>query len=332
MRLMLDTNLWSYLGDAQSGPGFYRAAKDANASVVLPPSVLLEVARTPRPDVRHRIVQAMVSGPRQQLGSEAEVESMEVVSEVKRTHPDWLLRHPNTARVASLHAFWSKRVWRLARTDLDRLAREVNADWRVSGAEQVLAVQRENREITLNVKSDVSALDIWVEPSPDAPDWYRAGWEPGHRVEAWRVRSRDVFWHALAVVKPRSFLTKEDTTYADWVSAFVDLRRMTGNPVEFTRLWLDEVDRVAMPRMWLRWACDMAQYTTKVTGGNPYDAQHVAYLLDCDVFLTADRRYYDALRLVGKAAEFPLCRVRHVKWPNTRPLVEAIIDAATGTG
>lgn len=39
---------------------------------------------------------------------------------------------------------------------------------------------------------------------------------------------------------------------------------------------------------------------------NGIDAQHVAYLPDCDVFLTADRGYTEALDVVRRAAWFDL--------------------------
>ena len=52
-----------------------------------------------------------------------------------------------------------------------------------------------------------------------------------------------------------------------------------------------------MRRIWLRWAANLIQSESKITTGNPADEQHSTYLLDCDVFLTADKRYVDALQL-----------------------------------
>jgi len=111
-------------------------------------------------------------------------------------------------------------------------------------------------------------------------------------------------------------ITREDTTYADWVGAFVDVSAMTGSRSTFTRFWFDEVDRLAMKRNWLRWACGMAQHSFKITKGNAYDSQHAAYLPDCDVFLTADQRYAAALKDVRAATPFNICEIYLV--PETR--------------
>jgi hypothetical protein len=159
---------------------------------------------------------------------------------------------------------------------------------------------------------------------PDATAEYMAGWD-GTPVAEWRLRNRDIWWHALVTVYGRALFTKEHTTYADWVGAYVDLRSIRQNPESFTRLWLEEIDVRAVPRAWLRWAISSAQVTQKVTPGNPIDSQHTAYLVDCDLFLTSDVRFHHALKVVATHAPIPVgepCLVAH---DSQRSVIDRII-------
>ena len=84
IRLALDTNVWSYLGDVGAAAEFQLLIELRN---VIPPSTLLEVMRLPLAEPRARIVGAMSHARRVRLPSEAELESSEVVNEVRRCRP-----------------------------------------------------------------------------------------------------------------------------------------------------------------------------------------------------------------------------------------------------
>jgi hypothetical protein len=59
-----------------------------------------------------------------------------------------------------------------------------------------------------------------------------------------------------------------------------------------------------MRRVWLRWAVNRAQTEFKVGRGNAADEQQAAYLVDCDLYLTADKRFHLVLGRVAQAAPF----------------------------
>src|SRR5688500_19306712 len=91
LRVVFDNNIWSYVGDEGSRPALDKLLDKYGLQLLHAPSVLLEVLRTPRPDVRRRIVQAMVLGrPGRKLRSEADVEADELIREIRRLRPDWL--------------------------------------------------------------------------------------------------------------------------------------------------------------------------------------------------------------------------------------------------
>lgn len=177
-------------------------------------------------------------------------------------------------------------------------------------------------------KADVGQLtSTTAQPLPETPDDYLAGWSREVAVDAWRVYNRDVFWRELAVVAPRAALTHEDTTYADWIGAHVDLQAACADRADFTELWLQEIEAKNVPRNWLRWAADWAQSDMRITQGNPFDAQHAAYLRDCDVFLTADKNFVRVLDRLRKHAPAPIAKASHVAPASHANIVEAIKTA-----
>lgn len=114
MRIILDTNLWSSIGDEMAARPFDTLMKSHTLEVVVPPSTLLEVMRLPVTEARDRIIHALGTGPRRRLPTEVQSESAEVVSEVRRTRPHWMRSMPDTTRVWSLNNFWTKQIWRAA--------------------------------------------------------------------------------------------------------------------------------------------------------------------------------------------------------------------------
>ncbi len=86
MRLMLDTNVWSYVGERGLAEELEHFEERVPEIVhVVPPSLLLEAVRTPKPETRDRIVSAMTSRRRQRLHPlpEARQEADEVVQAAK---------------------------------------------------------------------------------------------------------------------------------------------------------------------------------------------------------------------------------------------------------
>jgi hypothetical protein len=121
MRVILDTNLWSSIGDERVARGFDELMRSRSLQVLVAPSTLVEVIRLPVAAARQRIITVLATGPRQRLRTEAESESAEMVSEVRRVRPHWMRTMPDTATVASLNVFWTKRIWRAAVEDSGRL-------------------------------------------------------------------------------------------------------------------------------------------------------------------------------------------------------------------
>jgi hypothetical protein len=142
VRVILDTNLWSSIGDEGVARSFDAVVATRGFEVLLPPSTLLEIIRLPEMKARQRIITAVATGRRRRLPTEAQSESAEAVAEIRRVRPGWMRSMPDTARVASLNAFWTRRVWRQALEDINFKIRPHTA--------------------------------MIATPLPEAPDWYLA--------------------------------------------------------------------------------------------------------------------------------------------------------------
>jgi hypothetical protein len=327
VRVLLDTNLWSRVGDEGSGRDLERLIEASAIEIVLPPSTLIEVVQLPVEEPRQRIIQVMASGRRRRLASEAEMEAREVVEEIRRHHPAWLRRFPDTGKVATLHGFWTKKIWREALIDASRLHEYQRGQ--SPTRDLLVGVQRAMRTEVIRTEFDPRPLTaVMATPNPMATEDYLMGWD-GSPAEAWRVAARDVLWHAVRIAG-RAPVTKEDTTYADWLGAYVDLVALRRDAHVFTSFWLHEVDVRQVPRQWLRWAVNTAQSMFKVTGGNPADEQHSSYLVDCDLFLTADSRYVEVLKVVREDAPFQMADAVKVGGPSNAPIVNRIEKALEG--
>ncbi|NEC53097.1 hypothetical protein G3I18_31780 [Actinospica acidiphila] len=321
---MLDNNIWSYLGDQRAGHRFKTVAHSLGHHVVTAPSILLEVLQHPHSVMRAAIIEAITTATDERLRSEADRESAEVISEVRRLHPEWMRAVPDTGREATWRTYWTKRFWREAAEHHDRLRDAESARRTARTVRLLVDNQRLQRERWREAGFDLRDLSrITLAPSEETTVEQQAGWPLGERIAAWRPYSQEVYWHAFARSR-RSVLTQEETTYADWVGARVDLRAMCASREAFNQFWLYEVEPAYMPRTWLRWAADTVQMDMKVTDGNPLDVQHASYLPDCEVFLTADKNFVRVLDRIAEQAPVPVGRAYRVAPAAHDGIVEAI--------
>jgi hypothetical protein len=175
VRVLLDTNLWSSIGDEGVVGQFNDFVRSRGLEVIVSPSTLLEVIQLPAEQPRQRIINALAVGSRRRLPTEAQSESAEVVSEIRRTRPSWVRAMPDTARVASSNAFWTKQIWREARQNSQRLH-----DYQLTQSpikSYLVRRQREQRGEMIRTNFTIGPLTaITATPLASAPEWYLAGW------------------------------------------------------------------------------------------------------------------------------------------------------------
>ena len=144
------------------------------------------------------------------------------------------------------------------------------------------------------------------------------------QAEIWRVEGYVLYF---ANLKWRS----DDfaRTVKDWIGSYIDLPRALSSMHDFRKLWLDDLRPTDVPRDWLRSAVRFTQREWKVGSGNPGDEQHSAYLIDADLFLSADWRFIKVLEDVRRQAPFGFAEPRLVSTKPHGPVLDAIVDALT---
>ena len=312
MRVMLDTNIWSRLADQALQYQLGRLVREKGLEIVVPPATLLELARNPNREARKASVRLLCRKTWRRLKTEAESEAEELVAEVKRLRPEWMLTQPDYDIVHHLERFWLREVWEVAnsqdkllfvaeaqtkgameRNSILNLQRLQQGQWREEGIFQSLEeIRKDLRTAVARPLSDHQHLR-------QAQGW---GWEPGSLVEQWRWNTQIVFWDALTQAPIRTAFTGEHTTYADWVGTYVDLGAIRTNHRDFGRMLFYETLEDRMPRAWLRWAVHFAQHAVRLGQGNPVDVQLASYLVEADLFITNDKRLARIIEIVRSSA------------------------------
>ena len=325
--MILDTNVWSYVGEQRAARALAELEDDLAMTVIVPPSILLEALRTPVEELRSAIAGAMTARRRvrEHPLPEARLEADELVAEARRLRPEWVRRFPMTSRLAPLEAYWTKRLWQQTARDpayVAQIAKAIEPDT----AERILEIQRSNQRAMRDANFRFHDEQPWSDFNSDAPADVTTGWG-GDRIEAWRSESALLFWRELVHVVRRVRRFGGDKTYADWTEAWLDLDVIARDRLSWNRFWYYEVDSRNMPRCWMRAVMPWAQLDARVERGNPRDAQHAAYLFDADCFVTADRRYARALERVRSWSPRAFATV--VLIPATDAVVDEIARAVS---
>jgi hypothetical protein len=149
------------------------------------------------------------------------------------------------------------------------------------------------------------------------------GLRPGQEVDTWRLDIGLLYWRQLAP----QYASETDPTWKDWCGSYIDLDRATSDSSDFGRLWLDDVHLTDVRREWLQSAVRWTQTQMKISASNPVDEQHTAYLIDADIFLSADRNLVRALEEVHDQAPFAFAEPRFIERDASGSFVETIIAA-----
>lgn len=211
MRVILDTNVWTYIGERGETEAFEGLEDELGFDVVIPPSILLEALRIPVDEVLMPVVEALTSrrGTRIHPLPEARLGADELVSEARRLRPQRLRRFPLSGSVSSLEAFWTRRLWQETAQDPKRVAGRLPKE--MDRAEDViLGIQNANKRTFLGEGFHVEGGPPWFDLTAQ-PEPVTAGWN-GDRIECWRFEGSIVWWNGLVTEPRRARRIGGDTT------------------------------------------------------------------------------------------------------------------------
>ena len=323
-RVILDTNVWSYIGQRAETAAFDQLERDRGIEVVLAPSLLLEICSDRDAERRRSGVEAMTSRSRTTLRSEAQSSVEEIVEATRELRPDWLRSMPKLEVVRQHEDYWRRTIWRQARFDPglihDAIQRVDQGE-----ADQLLRQQQFNKDqLVLNETPIPMPHSLVGGFGPDAPDRETAGWR-GDQVELWRLETAYLYRHQVLGRAVRTNHEPAGSTLAEWADAWLKLDAIRRDVGSFNEFWYYEVDVTAFPRNWLSWALYWIQLRSKLLRSNGADVQHAAYLVDADLFLSADRRFIRGLSELRESSPVRFAEPRLI--PGEGSIVEAIESA-----
>ncbi|MEU1882917.1 hypothetical protein ABZ470_36910 [Streptosporangium sp. NPDC020072] len=336
MRLILDTNIWSYIGEVGARRELERVALSRHWTICTPPATLLEVLRTSDPARRHRSVDALSSKYWKRLRTEIDSECSEFIAEARRLRPKWVRQLPLPDKPRKLRNFWTWQIWRQATKDHAELANRPTMAKSEVDDELAYGPLKANRDARLESGMKIEDLDsLFLRPDPDMPPYQLLGWKSDLApVEWWRVDCRDIYMNALRFGDSMRFIDPgnanfgTEITYSDWLGSYLWLDQVTADWDDFGKFWLYEVEKANVPRSWIRSATMAAQMMGKVEISAPRDQQLATYLIDCDVFVTADKRFASALERVRPYCPVPMAEIRCLKGvANNSQVVDLLAEA-----
>lgn len=280
MRFFLDTNIWSYIANEGAGSELAMRAREAGVEIVISPAVVDEVQRLPVPEARRKVIQLVTRKDWKRLMPEIFSECAEVKSEIIRLRPEWVIAEPKMAEFRRLRYDWARAsggFWDRARRETETPA--TNESIR-RDEEERLAVEQ-SYAIRERMKKIKPGSEEHLQKVGHIPEAGRPGWS-GDPVPYWRVPSLHMF---------RAELQIYESAVREWLDSEIDVAAMLSSPESMNRLWLHELDAVAVPRQWLRGAFEFLQAWHKVTTGTPGDSRLATHLVDADVIISADKNF-----------------------------------------
>lgn len=295
MKVLLDTNIWRYIADADVFSTLESIASDNGIELVVAPALVYEVINLRDDSLRKKILKMIGSPSLVRLMPEAYLEAKDIKTVIEKYRQDWLIKDPDFSEINSLiddwksieHGFWSRMA--------NDISPPVTNESQRGELEHQLA-KKESKEIRNRMidkkamlPKDLDLKNIYF-PLPLGQQSFE-----GEAVEYWRVPSLYQFQAEFKVYA---------SPYREWLDSLIDVSKVKAQSESLTELWYYQVSGYELPRQWLRGAFEYLQSFHKVTSGNPIDTQLSSHLIDVDVVMSADRNFIRFISQCRKDAPF----------------------------
>jgi hypothetical protein len=313
--IILDTNIWSRVAEADAGARLRAVAYQAGLSIVAVPSVLYELAEMPVAASRARALKLVTESWWKRLMPEAYLEGMELIDALRLHRPGWIVERPELREFKRLEYDWSRKnapakrrertankagTWERFRFAPEKAHLQLG---QLGGADLEVArsdAKRGRQEMHQQGISGPGRLNTVVSSFIDPP----VGWR-GDPVAAWRAEALFAFTFYL--------LGRNAGPYHDWISPFVDLAGVRRHRASWTEFWLYDVTEHELSRQWVRWAFRCLSRFRRVSPGTPGDVQLSAYLYDADFVASNDKLFVEFASQCAPYAPKPVAAGVEVK-------------------
>ena len=311
-RYLLDSNVWRYLVDCGEENSLIELALSDKLLVQITPATVNETLRLGDGKLMNKIVRLQTKPCFDRLWPEALVNSIDIINEIKRLHPEWMLRNPDNFSLKKWTTFWDKKWWARVRKSPISESKHLH---QVEG--KLLKLLRDQSETNRKEmrkspwRQNNLPMSTWQAEVP----WPYPGWESKTLVDLWRLKT--------LISLTNSILQHKNGMYPI-LEAAVDLSRGLLISKQWENFWLYEVKKGNLPRFWLEWSHEFASSFRKTTPRTPGDTQLFTYLPDTDVFVSADKGILSILDEVRPYS--PIQLPRALKLAGGRAGVDALLN------
>ena len=279
-RVLLDTNIWRYVVNCDAQASLLRATREGPFEVQIAPSVLFETLRFKDAPTRDTLVHLMTNLKFNRLMPEAYSESMEILREIERIHPEWLRAQPDLQFFDRLRKDWSRKTG--TKGFWSRSARSPESEARLIAQGEGDLIEKAEAQ-TRNARNEMIEAN-WKRIPPLDKALVKLGgtirgWR-GDDVEAWRPEGLVAMTHALS---------DPGNPYHEWMVTFIALDPSFLHGPAWGTFWLYEAQKSSLPRQWLRWAHSFVQRFRRVNSGSASDTQLYTYFVETDIVVTSDK-------------------------------------------
>lgn len=290
MKLLFDTNVWSYIADAQALPKLL-SARTRNVEFLVAPASVAEARLLSDAKLRRRLLAVMTHSAWKRLMAETYLESKEIKQALQTARQDWAIDGNQKDFKRFRHYF----------------LRSKGGFWDAARDDATLPVTDESlREHSENALARQEVRDI--------RDRYKRGAQNGATdhlqknmvdVEHPRFEVRSIeYWRVESAYMLRNELRVYASPYRECLDCFLNVEAMLADPVGFNQVWFNEVRPEQLKRQWLRSSMNYLQRWHKPTDGSPADSQLASHLIDADYFVTADKNFARSIDKIHAEAPF----------------------------
>jgi len=294
MRILLDTNIWRYLVDAELGNELFQVSRQSNLKIVIAPAIVIETLRMSDASTRNKIIELQTRGCWFRLMPDAFLECEDVKREMIRVHPEWELKSKNVNLFRKLRYDWVREkggFWEKVRKDPEKIAKFYK--------HQDSSVLEEVRGQLRKVRKSVLEEGAPMINTLSLKDWKGSWRNPlsGEQViaDAWRVYAELIWGNMLS----------SESVFKQWLGCEIDIDFLLSyGSLDHVRFWQYEVKSENVPREWIRAVIYGMQGERKVTDGNPADSAISIHALDVDLIVSADKNFIAMLNWLQDEAPF----------------------------
>ncbi len=293
MKLLLDTNIWSYVADTNTMPKLLVAARKTRTKFLIAPGSIDEARSMPIPALRIKLLELMTNKAWKRLMPEVFLECQEIKEALLAARPGWGNENPlvDNAYQRGRHYFLRSKggFWDLAKVDAP-----------LPVSDESLRADREHALARQEVRD---IRDRYKERNQNGA--FKRFEDVKLEVQNRIVGKREVqYWRVSSAYNLEQELQVFASPYREFLDCFIDIDAMFSDPDDFERVWYDEVQPEQLKRQWLRTAMEYQQRWQKPTDGSPGDSRLATHLIDADYFVTADKNFAKCLDKVHTEAPF----------------------------